>query len=119
MNIKQFSNEQLSEEFISRLIDELNLLKMERHEAECVIYAWLLKTKLALISETSCSLSEQAVSMIDGEISKAGEGRFISVAFIRRYRESTGCHLPAECSWFLDHLEGAAKSAFSRGEKTI
>ena len=45
-------------------IRELKLTALGRDEAECVVLAWLLKTKLYMIEETSRELSDQAKSMI-------------------------------------------------------
>lgn len=49
-------------------IQENNVGHLDRHEAECVVLAWLLKTKLYMISETSRTWSAKGKEARDHEI---------------------------------------------------
>ena len=54
---------------IEKHIKELNLFDLDKNEAECIVYAWLLKTKLYLISETSQEWSEIGINTLKHELS--------------------------------------------------
>jgi hypothetical protein len=55
------------------ICEELNLHDAERHEAECLALAWLLKTKLYLFSETSRKFEQNIMLKLCKEIETINE----------------------------------------------
>ncbi|MFA6679304.1 MAG: hypothetical protein WCR96_02285 [Candidatus Methanomethylophilaceae archaeon] len=53
---------------IETQICELNLTELNRHEAEACVLAWMLKTKLYMIRETSRKWSKKAMAVISHEL---------------------------------------------------
>jgi len=75
---KRTSNKISPEQIYDRLLDhlifeELNLHDAERHEAECLALAWLLKTKLYLFSETSRKFDQNILLKLHQEIEAINE----------------------------------------------
>ena len=60
--------EKLYDKLLTMVIDEIGIGDMDRHEAECIALAWLLKTKLYMIEETSRKWSERGIRLFQHEI---------------------------------------------------
>jgi hypothetical protein len=67
--------EELYAEFMADLIDENGLTDLNKHEAECICLAWLLKTKLYMIGETSHKWSAAGKHALNHEMKLIGNRR--------------------------------------------
>jgi hypothetical protein len=55
---------------IEGLIEENGLEELNKNEAECICLAWLLKTKLYMIGETSHEWSDKGKRSLNHEIDR-------------------------------------------------
>lgn len=56
---------------VKQAIKMLGIQDMDEHEAECIAYAWMLKTKLYMMGETSRKWNKEAKRMLKHEIGVA------------------------------------------------
>ena len=55
-------------EFLQNVIKDLEITDMQEDEAECVAYAWLLKTKLYMMGECNMTISKKAKKVIEHQV---------------------------------------------------